>query len=81
VFGHWHTDEFRVLAHEAEGQWWASASTPVLVTGSISPYYSNNPSFRIIEYDDATFEVFPTFSSRLNSQFLSIPSPLSLASF
>jgi len=29
----------------------------MLVTGSISPYYSNNPSFRIVDYDDATFEV------------------------
>ena len=86
VFGHWHTDEFRVVttadvgsggadSSEDDGEgwedddaatseklgrgdtWWISESSPMLIAGSVSPVYDANPSFRIITFDDATFEL------------------------
>mmetsp|Transcript_32485 Transcript_32485/g.65814 ORF Transcript_32485/g.65814 Transcript_32485/m.65814 type:complete len:488 (+) Transcript_32485:1668-3131(+) len=42
LFGHLHSDEFRVLSDEAP---------PVLMTSSITPVFGGNPSFRVVEYD------------------------------
>lgn len=44
LFGHLHTDEFRVGLGQSAIPF--SLSTPLLLTGSLTPLHGNNPSFR-----------------------------------
>jgi hypothetical protein len=51
LFGHLHSDEFRVdvsLGHDAP---------PLLISGSVTPAFGNNPSFRVMTYDNETGEI------------------------
>ena len=51
LFGHLHSDEFRVdvsLGHDAP---------PLLIAGSVTPAFGNNPSFRTVTYDNETGEI------------------------
>mmetsp|Transcript_37561 Transcript_37561/g.86762 ORF Transcript_37561/g.86762 Transcript_37561/m.86762 type:complete len:552 (-) Transcript_37561:66-1721(-) len=48
LFGHVHSDEFRLLADAPPD------TGPILLTGALSPVYINNPSFRIMEYSATT---------------------------
>ena len=47
LFGHLHADQFRCMH--------INDSAPILLMPAVTPIYGNNPSFRIVEYDDATF--------------------------
>ena len=49
LFGHTHKDEFRVHSD--------LAMPPMRITGAVSVIYSNNPPFRVVDYDRATAEV------------------------
>lgn len=59
LFGHLHTDEFRVGGIFADGNKNnedvstipSSISTPLLLGASVSPLHGNDPSFRIVKYD------------------------------
>jgi sphingomyelin phosphodiesterase acid-like 3 len=46
LFGHLHSDEFRLIEEEEEG-----LSYPLLLASSITPIYGNNPSIRVVHYD------------------------------
>ena len=48
LFGHLHSDECRLLSQNAP---------PILLTSSVTPIFGRNPSFRIVEYDNANGEV------------------------
>ena len=48
LFGHLHSDEFRVLPFHS------SDAPPLLITSSITPVFGGNPSFRVVEYDQDT---------------------------
>lgn len=45
LFGHLHSDEFRVLPFSSED------APPLLLTSSVTPVYGGNPSFRVVSYD------------------------------
>eukprot|EP00931_Biecheleriopsis_adriatica_P109881 TRINITY_DN84149_c0_g1_i1.p1 TRINITY_DN84149_c0_g1~~TRINITY_DN84149_c0_g1_i1.p1 ORF type:complete len:592 (-),score=58.58 TRINITY_DN84149_c0_g1_i1:148-1659(-) len=45
LFGHTHSDEFRLMPRAPEKM------GPVLIAGAISPIYRSNPTFRLVEYD------------------------------
>ena len=47
LFGHFHSDEFRVEP--------GCAAPPILIASAITPIYANAPSFRVFEFDDSTF--------------------------
>jgi len=49
LFGHLHSDEFRVGVGKSAIP--SSLSTPLLLTGSLTPIHGNNPSFRKVFYD------------------------------
>ncbi len=48
LFGHIHSDEFRVGVDESAIP--SSLSTPLLLAGAITPLHGNNPSFRKVFY-------------------------------
>merc|ERR1719221_2586292 len=48
LFGHTHSDEFRLWPGAQAG------AGPMLQTGVVSPVYHSNPSFRLVEYDPET---------------------------
>ncbi len=50
LFGHLHTDEFRVGVGRSAIP--SSISTPLLLAGSLTPVHGNNPSFRKVFYGD-----------------------------
>ncbi|KAJ0400316.1 hypothetical protein P43SY_002064 [Pythium insidiosum] len=59
VFGHVHSIEFRIPV-DTTGQSSEDAmamQSPVLVSGSISPLFGNNPSFMVWDMDADTYEV------------------------
>lgn len=47
--GHIHRDDFRWLGTEND------AGASVLIVPSISPVYGNNPAYKVLDYDPATF--------------------------
>lgn len=53
LFGHQHSDEFRVddRARERDGGDDVTPLPPMLCTSSVTSVFSNNPSFRIVTYD------------------------------
>lgn len=51
LFGHLHADEFRIPV--LDGQ----VGLPLLLAGSLTPLYKNNPSFRVVTVDDDTGEL------------------------
>ena len=59
LFGHLHSDEFRLLPQNA---------SPILLTSSVTPIFGGNPSFRVVEYDNANGEVqnYQTYYLDLN---------------
>jgi len=61
LFGHVHADEFRLLPNAPPG------AGPVLLTGSISPIYNCNPSYRLVEYDARSGRLlnFKVYSAQL----------------
>lgn len=61
LFGHVHSDEFRVVDHSVY-----NLSVPILMSGAITPIYDNNPSFKVFRYDRETKEL-------LDSQVYSAP--------
>lgn len=48
LFGHCHTDEFRLLPNAPDG------AGPILLNGALSPIYGNQPSIRLVEYEPST---------------------------
>ncbi|KAL7530139.1 hypothetical protein ACHAXR_003328 [Thalassiosira sp. AJA248-18] len=54
LFGHLHSDEFRVgLAEESDSKAMSmipSMNTPLLLAPSITPLHGNDPSFRLVKY-------------------------------
>jgi len=48
LFGHVHAEEFRYLPDAPP------RAGPIWLTGALSPVYKCNPSFRLVEYDEAT---------------------------
>ncbi|CAK0867046.1 unnamed protein product [Prorocentrum cordatum] len=48
LFGHVHKEELRVLPNAPVG------AGPIILSGSISPIFMNNPSLRFVEYDPVT---------------------------
>eukprot|EP00123_Amoebidium_parasiticum_P010130 comp19913_c0_seq1/m.24151 comp19913_c0_seq1/g.24151 ORF comp19913_c0_seq1/g.24151 comp19913_c0_seq1/m.24151 type:complete len:450 (-) comp19913_c0_seq1:490-1839(-) len=50
-FAHLHGDEFRTFP---EGTAAFGSASPLFITSSVSPVYTNNPSFRTVTYDPAT---------------------------
>jgi len=46
LFGHVHADEVRILPQAPMG------AGPMLLVGAVSPIYYENPSFRLMEYDE-----------------------------
>jgi len=48
LFGHCHTDEFRLLPDAPEG------AGPILLTSALSIVYNNNPSIRLVEYEPSS---------------------------
>ncbi len=52
LFGHLHSDEFRVGAGTSGIP--SSLSTPLLLAGSLTPIHGNNPSFRKVFYEGGT---------------------------
>jgi hypothetical protein len=53
LFGHLHTEEFRLLQPFGYG----SLSIPLLLASSVSPVYGSNPSFRLVSYNSDTGEL------------------------
>jgi hypothetical protein len=47
LFGHIHTDEFRIIDDQY----------PLFLTSSFTPIYGSNPSFRIVTYDTTTLDL------------------------
>ena len=43
LFGHLHSDEFRVVT---------GVDAPLLLTGSVTPVYHTNPTFWVVQYDE-----------------------------
>ena len=55
LYGHLHSDEFRVgIADESESManisMLPTMNTPLLLAGSITPLHGNNPSIRLVKY-------------------------------
>ena len=50
LFGHLHTDEFRVIGMEGSSENFTMMGTPLLITPSITPLHGNDPSFRLMRY-------------------------------
>mmetsp|Transcript_15000 Transcript_15000/g.20911 ORF Transcript_15000/g.20911 Transcript_15000/m.20911 type:complete len:114 (-) Transcript_15000:118-459(-) len=46
MYGHQHSDEFRVFTYQQE------EDGVIIVGPSITPLFGNNPSFRVVTYDD-----------------------------
>ena len=46
LFGHLHSDEFRLLPLQSQ------SASPILLTSSVTPVFGGNPSFRVVEYDN-----------------------------
>lgn len=44
LYGHLHSDEFRLPPSSVE-------ISPILITSSITPMYTTNPSYRLVQYD------------------------------
>lgn len=53
LFGHMHKDDYRFFYADSENPS-LEQSTSLLLAGSISPVYDNNPSFRLVYVDDRT---------------------------
>lgn len=62
LFGHLHSDEFRVPS--------TGSGVPLLISSSVTPVYRNNPSFRIVTYDRRSGTIIDT-----STMFLSIRQP------
>ena len=45
LFGHLHTDEFRVFPSQGDG------GAPLLIAPSVSPIFGGNPCFRVVRHD------------------------------
>lgn len=59
--GHTHMDEYRIL----------SSSNSIEITPGITPYFSNNPAFKVFTFSDATFE--PIDYRSLNYDLATMP--------
>eukprot|EP00980_Cylindrotheca_fusiformis_P022428 scaffold9290_cov107-Cylindrotheca_fusiformis.AAC.6 len=70
LFGHLHTDEFRLVNPTSSGD---ALSYPLFMSSSITPIYGSNPSYRLVEYDTTSgmFLDYDTFYFRLNSSEVS----------
>ncbi|OQS00826.1 calcineurin-like phosphoesterase [Thraustotheca clavata] len=53
LFGHVHNIEYRVPIPTLDG----STGVPMFATGAISPYFGNNPSFTVWEYDPTSYDL------------------------
>jgi sphingomyelin phosphodiesterase acid-like 3 len=52
LFGHLHTDEFRLVNPTSSSS--KVNSYPLFMTSSITPIYGSNPSYRLVDYETAT---------------------------
>jgi len=61
LFGHMHSEEFRLLSYNGDGDsdsddgdqnLNSSLVVPLFIASSLTPIYSANPSFRIMDYDN-----------------------------
>lgn len=66
LFGHVHSIEFRLPRQQAAPS--SHPLAPLFVTGSVSPFFKNNPSFMVWEYDPSTFDLldFVVYGSNLS---------------
>ncbi|EQC27260.1 hypothetical protein SDRG_14882 [Saprolegnia diclina VS20] len=53
LFGHVHNIEYRVPIPTLDG----AEGVPLFATGAVSPYFGNNPSFTVWEYDNGTYDL------------------------
>jgi hypothetical protein len=80
LFGHLHTEEFRLLRPKG----YTNLSIPLLIASSVSPVYGSNPSYRIVSYDkdDGGLIDFETFFLDLEKTYTTaVPHWSTLPSF
>ncbi|CAJ1404794.1 unnamed protein product [Effrenium voratum] len=65
LFGHVHKDEIRLLPKPPKG------AGPIFLSGALSPIHYNNPSFKIVEYDQASGRLrnLKTFIAEVGGNF------------
>jgi len=58
LYGHLHTDEFRVLSKSSSSSSdRLSDLPPLLIAPALTPIYDNNPSFRMVKFDRSDFTI------------------------
>ncbi|KAH9122700.1 hypothetical protein AeMF1_006095 [Aphanomyces euteiches] len=64
LFGHVHSIEYRVPVENLDGL----LGVPLFASGAISPFFGNNPSFTIWEYDADTYDLtdFSVFATNFS---------------
>jgi hypothetical protein len=64
LFGHLHSDEFRILPLQSQH------ASPVLLTSSVTPVFGGNPSFRVVYYDNTkgSIENYETYYLNLSGE-------------
>ncbi|OQR97295.1 calcineurin-like phosphoesterase [Achlya hypogyna] len=53
LFGHVHNIEYRVPIPTLDG----ALGVPIFATGAVSPYFGNNPSFTVWDYDPESYDL------------------------
>jgi len=57
LFGHLHSDEFRVLSKSSSSSDDSSDLPPLLLAPALSPKFGNNPSFRMVTFDRSDYTI------------------------